>query len=744
MRRILLKRVGIMLVVVFLAGIVGGCGSQNQAKVSLATDSPTVLAAEFSPYREIAVDERASLKPYTVAADLSNVSNGERFQFSPEAKQKLVQNGFVVLPGFYQEYFGLYEVNRYDMIPNFVTTDAMLHNYHLFFNHLLKTVEGEELLPCLKKLNSGMQMASERQYQELKNTAWANAARRNLAFFSVGNRLLDPGASVPAGVRQEVEAELKLIDAHQQGMQVSPVMSIGQKSDVLESLKEDYTQYIPRGHYTGSDKLKAYFKAMMWYGRMTFRLKSEDETRSAVLMTLALKDPNNLAAWDKIGQTTKFFVGESDDLGYTEYYPLLQKVYGNDLNPIRLSKDNTKWQAFMKEAAKLKGPAINSIPVFDASIQPDREREIKGFRFMGQCYTVDADIFQRLVYREVGENKQGERRTLPQGLDIPAAMGSSAAKSILKQMGQYEFQNYPDNMGKLEKYLSGLQAGAWQKNLYWSWMNTLKPLTIEKPQGYPSFMLNQAWQRKELNTYLGSWTELKHDTILYAKQVYAEAGGGGEEKVDDRGFVEPNPHLYARLAALTAMTREGLQSRNLLNQRDAESLQRLEKLALELKTISEKELQGKSLSDEEYELIRSFGVQLEHFWLETLRDQTTDGGNGDLLNNNPAMLVADVATAPPDKVLEEATGYIHQIYAVVPVAGSLRIAKGGVYSYYEFPWPAADRLTDEKWREMLFNQEFAPDEGSAGAKVKVPEPPSWTNSFRVKGECRVKMPWDNQ
>jgi hypothetical protein len=181
----------------------------------------------------------------------------------------------------------------------------------------------------------------------------------------------------------------------------------------------------------------------------------------------------------------------------------------------------------------------------------------------------------------------------------------------------------------------------------------------------------------------------------------------------------------------------------LLNQRDTDSLQRMEKLTLALKTISEKELQGKSLSDEEYELIRSIGVQLEHFWLETLRDQA-DGSMGDLLNNNPAMLVADVATAPPDQVLEEATGYIQEICAAVPVEGSLRIVKGGVYSYYEFPWPAADRLTDQKWREMLFNQEFMANDPAYKADNKVPELPAWTNSFRVKGQCRVKMPWENQ
>jgi hypothetical protein len=94
-----------------------------------------------------------------------------------------------------------------------------------------------------------------------------------------------------------------------------------------------------------------------------------------------------------------------------------------------------------------------------------------------------------------------------------------------------------------------------------------------------------------------------------------------------------------------------------------------------------------------------------------------------------AAVVADVATAPdPDLdgipnpvVLEEAVGRINELYAVVPLVtadGSiqLQVAKGGVFAYYEFSWPAEDRLTDEAWRGML-------DDGTA------PPAPEWTASF---------------
>ena len=143
---------------------------------------------------------------------------------------------------------------------------------------------------------------------------------------------------------------------------------------------------------------------------------------------------------------------------------------------------------------------------------------------------------------------------------------------------------------------------------------------------------------------------------------------------------------------------------------------------MSLKIISEKELNNEKLTDDEYELIRSYGGQLEHFWLEVNRDEPAykeTGSQRDYLNENPAAIVADVATDPNGQVLEVGTGKISEIYVVVPIDGKLKIAKGGVYSYYEFTWPMSDRLTDKKWRELL-------NSGQA------PALPSWTDTFVAK------------
>jgi hypothetical protein len=80
--------------------------------------------------------------------------------------------------------------------------------------------------------------------------------------------------------------------------------------------------------------------------------------------------------------------------------------------------------------------------------------------------------------------------------------------------------------------------------------------------------------------------------------------------------------------------------------------------------------------------------------------------------------VADVHTTF-GTALEEAVGYAYRIYVIVPDPyDGLQVTKGGVFSYYEFGWPSSDRLTDEKWLQMLKDGE-------------APEQPEWTSSFIV-------------
>lgn len=663
-------------------------------------------------------DYTPSVAAYQVEPDLSNVENADRFYLQDHMVKKLVENNFVVCDGTWSEFFDLYEQSRYTQTPVFVTTDSMMHTYHLYFALLQKNTESNYLTDLTGKFSSRMYEDSLAQYQELAGTEWEDAALKNVAFFAVGAELMGQDvADLPTGAKTIASQEQQLIlDA--QSVEESP----------LTGDLEDYSQYKPRGYYEGNEELEQYFRAMMWYGRRNFAQTNETQNREALLMTMALQEDSEAQeAWNAVYSITSFFAGASDDAGYQEYAPIIEEVYGKDVTPEKLVGDDKSFEKYVKLIQTLDPPAINSQVFADDEGETDKTQLAKGFRFMGQRFSLDEAVFTQLCYSKVKENAEGDKRMLPDALDVPAAMGAEKAVELLQESGAFSYEGYEANLRKVQQKIQEEPAPFWNASLYANWLYTLRPLLEERGEGYPSFMTNEEWQKKNLEGFLGSWTELKHDTVLYSKQFVAEMGGGDEE-VDDRGYVEPMPELYHRLSVLTQKTAYGLDKFGVISDTDKENLARLEELADQLTTISIKELTNEALTEEEFELIRSYGGNLEHFWEEAVKSQT-DSDSRPYSSEFPAALVVDVATDPNGTVLEEAIGGISEIYVVVPVDGKLRIAKGGVFTYYQFEQPLSDRMTDSQWRqrlglELTDDMQYIQDDSL--------EQPQWTQSYRSK------------
>lgn len=653
-----------------------------------------------------------STVPYEIAPDLSNVENLEQFYLEDQMKEKLAENGFAVYGSAGREFYEIYEMNRYSMIPNFVTVDSLMHTYHLYFAYLLKGIEKEQLSDRLGQLSEQMLADSTKQYELLKGSEWESAARRNVAFFTVGASLLDETVTPADYVADMVREELDKI----------------RKADgiylcAITEDEEDYSQYAPRGYYAGDPALERYFKAMMWYGRIHFKQEEEEMDRSALLMTMALtEDAQAYELWESIYAVTSFFAGASDDLGVCEYAQAAREAYGEDLTIDKLTAGEDAFMRFHEFTGVLPAPQINSIPIFMGE-----NNVIRGFRFMGQRFTIDASVMQKLIYSQVEENSEGMKRMLPDTLDVPAALGSDTALRILQEAGETEYAGYMENMETMRAQFAGENTDLWSASLSAGWLYTLRPLLMEKGEGYPVFMQSEAWMKKDLECFAGSFAELKHDTVLYSKQVIAEMGGGYEEEIDDRGYVEPEPIVYARFVTLADQTAQGLKRYGMLDAADEENLSRLSQMAGQFLTISQKELQDEVLTDEEYEFIRDYGGNLEHFWYETIKDTVDEGGS----EPAPAALVVDIATDPNGEVLEIATGDPSRICVVVKVDGKIKIASGSVYSFYQFPWPLEDRLTDNRWHQMLG---IEPDEtGEYHYDLEILQP-AWTESYRYRYE----------
>jgi hypothetical protein len=715
----------VVLSVVVCAGAWGQAEPNGPAKWS--------FGQYYQPYQ-------ATIEPnapgYSLPLDIQNISNYGEIDaaLGLGAVQSLIeQNGFAVT----ERGLSLADPNRDNLtafyeqlkardIPLFVTTDTVLHLYHVQFDETLKDIEEREFIADMTDLTDALLMAMSERYESHGGDLW-EAARRNVAYLAVARELIHPkGATTEElvglygptfqAVAETVDAEIALIEAHA-GFAQSP----------LFIYQEDYSQYVARGHYTRSAELGRYFKAMMWYGRMALLLKgsipwgpgpgcealisphdADIQTLQALLLAVTLRDTQvggrtGLEVWDRLYGVTAFYVGLADDLTPYDYLWALDRVIRKEATWYDL-KDDPNLLAIRTELASLPSPQIyggtgNAILPPDAP--PGSLSELldktKGMRLMGQRFIPDSYLFQRLVFPQVNEYT-GARveapftlaigvRGYPRGLDVMALLGSEQARQILIDGGDTDYVDFWTRFEELKSEFDGFDVAHWNQNLYWSWLYSLKALLTELPPGYPAFMRTAAWQRRSLNGALASWTQLRHDTILYAKQSYTPRLGISEAPA----YIEPIPEFLGRLLALSRMTRTGLADMQVLSTPAAERLDKLEGVLAHMLDIANKELLRQALTAEDESYLKGLPEALESL----ITGVSSQGLK--------TTLVADVHTNSQEAlVVEEAVGKVDLMVVACPAAdGSVFLAVGPVLSYYEFKHPMADRLTDEAWRTML-------------------------------------------
>jgi len=804
-----------------------------------------------------------SVPAYPLPLSIVKIANyqnfSEKIQLSPKALSLLKNNGFVVIPtpldiaerevflmssrqNAYpkDDFVAYYKVIGEKDLPIFITTDSLLHYYHIFFDTTLMKLERDLFYKDIWAVSKNLLEESLKEYHKSSGDL-KEAAKRNVAYLSVALELLKPKINqimseetlkeeycnpemdpevckmfiegvkqsygdkasfkyfseaefnqysfgVPDLVKDLVQKEIELIEEHK-GWEYSP----------LFIYQEDYSQYVPRGHYAKSEKLKNYFKVLMWYGRMTALIEgspllsagesictgniggivSEYDARIQTLQAFLLANQFSQSQelqerWNRIYAITSFLVGFSDDLGPNEYSEVLKKLFKYEINPQEIEENYLELKETILDfpynpriysglgACELLMPCP---PLTEKEIQAlklqakELLEKTKGFRLMGQRFTLDSWLFSEIVSPYSGEyvgpkpplpteekpftftwddiyagyrkNRpftwvktevkacpppaMREVKGFPRGLDLMALLGSERAKEILESSGDTQYSAYEKKFSELKKEIDSLSKEDWSKNLYLNWLYVLKSLNSEFGKGYPTFMQTKAWQDKELTTALASWTELRHDTLLYVKQSYTMAEMGGMfQPPPVVGYVEPVPEFYARLLALTKMTNQGFKS--LIPQEELEKLMieaglnRFTEILSKLLDISKKELENIPLNDNEYNFIENFGSISESLI------STVSGGEVDP-EVFKTILVADVHTdGNTEKVLEEGVGYIKTaVIAYKLPEGHILLGAGPTFSYYEFKQPMENRLTDEGWRKILDSNP--------------PPEPEWIDSF---------------
>jgi len=677
----------------------------------------------------------SKVAPYTIAKDLSNIVNIDRFSgFTKEQVTMLVENGCVVLPSQDTKMFYVYDRNEYTGVPNFITTDSVLHAYHQFYDKSLTSIESNFLYDDLELMTKQMLDKSAQLFKELEDEELKTLQKNNIVYFLVARMLMEQTSSITAKVEDDLmelaKEEYALIDKAE-GITRSPFLKVD----------FDYSQFKIRGHYTKSDELGRFFRTMMWFGIAPYSLVDDkkevnyENTLQALLMTfttfLESEGTCDAELWSHIFTPTSQYVGLSDDINIFTMNNLRVSVFGDGDDPNVFHEE--KYYDLLIEAVKaLPEPAIK------ANLEYLTTPTGKQFRFMGQRYILDSYVLQNLT--------DSINRPIPSPLDVMGVMGSDLAEELLfnEYKPQESWPLYKDKYKKLEEEVSNYSTDIWSNNLYngWLWSIREELTEFDTASGMPFFMTTNSWRNKSLNAALGSYTELKHDTVLYGKQSMAEMGGPLEW--EDQHYVEPNVPLYSKLLYLTEYTISVLEERGMMNGDLLKGATDYKTLLELLIKCSVKELRNETLTEEENQQLLWYGGKLENISESFLAGMVGSVESIELSD----MLVTDIASYQ-NSYLSLGTGYFDHIYVVVPIDGKLYLSRGSVYSYYEFT--SNERLTDEEWWAQnglsTVNGDYADYLEIAEPSKDLPKQPSWVETFKTdSNNVEVKsleVNWDD-
>lgn len=672
-----------------------------------------------------------------------------KYQLTPYERQLLLQNGFVVTERLsFDNYHDAFLDGYRKDLPVFISADAVLHALHKTNSNIMKDTERSILF---RKVTEGV-LTSIKYLRGLPANAdpAVERARADVdILLVVAGRLLEPGH---AHVDVRFDADFNLLRTRNQRKVDSVLQQIAAEAngelDVFTSVPRnyDYSQMKPRGHYAGDEVLESYFRALMWLGRTEMYITAPagatppvpfEDVRRQCMMTVELakivQESGAKDHFDMLEKVLTRMVGEQDNLSFAKLNEIVEQLA---LKTEDLS-DDIALKTFQQGAIKA-GAAqqiLSQVLISDGSGEP--LAPAASFMLLGQRFILDSYIMGNLVFPHVG------LRMMPSPLDVAFVMGNDAAIQLLR--AEIDKHEYAANLAALRLLTESLDASYWRNSVYTSWLGAIRAASPPRERSsLPRFMQTTAWWQKGLNTQLGSWAELRHDFLLYAKQSYT----GGVGCFYPSGYVEPIPALYESIATAAGLLgdviREAVSEDEFRRDYKVKSmvstLTNIADVNATLAMISRKQLQGAALSEDEVTFIKGWLMDQDAGCTQVYTGHYPSmfyGGSSDVGTQGKDFIVADVHTQPTDemggmvgRVLHVGTGYVNMMIVVAedPADKCLTSYIGPVGSYYEHVTENFNRLTDQDWARVTEDNR---------SKRAVGLRPSWTNVYlaNVNGEA---------
>lgn len=594
-----------------------------------------------------------------------------------------------------------------EYVPQFITTDMFFHAYHLIFDRMLQKMESEFFAPALEKLLK----ASLRELDEMEHN---DPALRNSRFSQIARDMF----ALPLALLTDPSLEPEKTLSPQALMEYRKILAGNERSlSVVTGSIEDYSQYGPRSHYTLTPVLGRYFRAMSFLGNAAIPLRAGNRERelhnaSAIaLICLILDSPNVGGLYKDVAAPLRFMMGGADDNSVEQYIGAIRQAVleGKSLFSGRAAAESL--HALLLSRSRL--PRVIDKPSSRIGMSDaERKRENLAFRVIGKSFAFDAYVFARLTSPLVGTDE--EPRNLPDTLDIMTVLGSTAARTITNGFAE-RYKNYAFNRRALESELPRFFSSAAGDTAYTGWLKVLAASFQDSGSGQFFYRNGGRWEWKKLLSASASWAELKHDTMLYAKQSGVEMGSGSEwtpgefEPPRPRGYVEPEPQVFDNMLSSVNQLREMLSILKQASYMDTEYEHKLHvfgQLCQSARDIALKEVENRPLTAVDFAAIEDMaGSFTASLLLPEGIDYPVDEKDRDM---RKMALVADVASDYlAGRVLHVGTGTPRRIFVYVDDnSAGPRVAVGYVYSYYEFDRDISlGRMTDQEWKTVVYSDE---------------------------------------
>jgi len=662
----------------------------------------------------------------------------------------LGSQGFVLSERWnWQRFVEAYAWIYWKDLPVLVTTDSLLHTVHQSYDDLLKDLELAILIPQLRTILTATAAQVQAQAQATPDPVLVPLYADVETYVQTALALLDGNASPQATVQAFVDLAITA-DSYTE----TPLF--GSQRTI------DFSLFRPRGHYAGDPTLENYFRAMSWLAQLDFRFVEYDMVTSepiinppqiaaAVILRNALDAAGQRQSWANFNGLFEVLVGRSDNMTLPDLDRFLADLAFAEPDAILAANAETLLGQLTQHDY---GQQRITGQIFYRHIEntsPEAMPRPVSFLLMGQRFAIDSYVAGNVVFDRVMVDGQPVMRPLPSPLDVLYALGNDrAATHLAAELAAYPYGGY---LAALRQQVDGLAADFWDAPLYNQWLGLIRTLTPPTLGAeYPQSMRTAGWADKMLQTQLASWTQLRHDNILYVKQSFTTAGVACEYPA---GYVEPYPAFYQRLNHLAETSHVALSALDVAGQGDYATRVKARALAYftalgsvsaQLQTLAEKELRLEEFTAEEELFLRSIVVLKEDLQIAGCGGPTfEEQWNGWYMalfyqrDDNPA-LIADVHTNPtndpthplyPPRVLHAATGPLAPLFFIVDTDEGSMLYVGPAFTYYEVvttgdTTQAAPRLNDEEWRTQLQLGNY-------------PAAPAWTSTFRLTSQYRETL-----